>query len=172
MFVTHVVQNKAYRVLFINLLRSENVNEIATSFKKAREEAGISLEEASNDTEIPVSALEQIEEGTIGSFKDIFKLREYLITYAKYLGQDSTSIIDQFNEYMFEYTSKIPVDDLEKAIQEKSQRELEETIEMGVPAITPYLMPTEDKSKTKLILTIITIIILIAITLIWIIKQI
>ena len=126
------------------------MDEIAESFKKTREEAGISLEEASNDTEIPVSALEQIEEGTIGSFKDIFKLREYLTTYAKYLGEDSTSIIDKFNEYMFEYTSRIPVDDLEKAVQEKEQKEIEETIEMGVPAITPYLRPTnEDKIQEK-----------------------
>ena len=156
----------------LNLLRSENVNEIAASFKKTREEAGISLEEASNDTEIPVAALEQIEEGTIGSFKDIFKLREYLTIYAKYLGQDSTGIIDQFNEYMFEYTSKIPVEDLEKEIQEKSQREIEKTIEMGVPAITPYLKPAGDKSKSKITFTVIIIIIIVAITLIWIIKQI
>lgn len=147
------------------------MNEIAASFKNARVDAGISLEEASNDTEIPLSALEQIEEGAIGSFKDIFKLKEYLIVYAKYLGQDSTSIIDKFNEYMFEYTSKIPVEDLEKAIQQKEQKEIEETIEIGVPAITPYLKPSEDKSQSKLIMAIIVTILLVAILLIWIIKQ-
>lgn len=147
------------------------MNEIAASFKNARVAAGISLEEASGDTEIPLPALEQIEEGTIGSFKDIFKLKEYLTTYAKYLGQDSAGVIDKFNEYMFEYTSKIPVADLEKAIQEKEQKEIEETIEMGVPAITPYLKPAEDKTKSKLIMTIIVAILLVAIVLIWIIKQ-
>ena len=147
------------------------MNEIAEAFKSARLASGISLEEASNDTEIPISALEQIEEGAIGSFKDIFKLREYLTTYAKYLGQDSQEVIDKFNEYMFEYTSKIPVSDLEKAIEEKEQKEIEETIEMGVPAITPYLMPTEDKSQSKLVITIIFAVILVAILLIWIIKQ-
>ena len=147
------------------------MNEIAEAFKSARLASGISLEEASNDTEIPISALEQIEEGAIGSFKDIFKLREYLTTYAKYLGQDSQEVIDKFNEYMFEYTSKIPVSDLEKAIEEKEQKEIEETIEMGVPAITPYLMPTEDKSQSKLVITIIVAVILVAILLIWIIKQ-
>lgn len=148
------------------------MNEIAEAFKNARSTAGISLEEASEDTGVPVSALEQIEEGAIGSFKDIFKLKEYLITYAKYLGLDSNAIIDKFNEYMFEYTSKIPVNDLEKAIQEKEQKEIEETIEMGIPAITPYLKPAEDKTKTKLVLTIIISVLLVAIVLVWVIKQI
>ena len=39
-----------------------------------RESAGISLEEVSNDINIPVIALEQIEAGTLGSFEDIYEL--------------------------------------------------------------------------------------------------
>jgi len=88
------------------------LNEIGENFKEARLSSSISLDETSADTNIPIEALEQIEEGSIGSFKDIFKLKEYLQTYAKYLGLDANKVIDDFNEYMFEYTSKIPLDNL------------------------------------------------------------
>ena len=77
------------------------LNEIGNDFKESRESAGVSIEEASSDTNIPVVALEQIEEGKIGSFKDIFELKDYLTSYSKYLGLDSKKIIDDFNDYLF-----------------------------------------------------------------------
>jgi len=147
------------------------LNEIGNNFRLIRESSSVSLEEASADTEIPETALEQIEDGNIGSFKDIFLLKEYLKSYSKYLGLDPDKIIDEFNEYMFEYTSKIPLDDLEKKIAEKEREEeieKEDTIEQ---AVSPYLKPQEDNSNNKMILTIVVIIILIAITLVWAIKQ-
>ncbi len=146
------------------------MNEIGNDFKLARLSSSVSLEEASKDTEIPITALEQIEEGTIGSFKDIFELKGYLQVYAKYLGLDANQVIDDFNEYMFEYTSKIPLEDLEKAIQEKERLE-EETETNEIKAVSPYLKPQEDNSAQKMVITVIVIIILVAITLIWAIKQ-
>lgn len=145
------------------------MNNIGAEFKEARLATSLSLEEASADTLIPVAMLEQIEDGSIGGFKDIFKLREYLKTYAKYLGLDPDKIIDDFNEYMFEYTSKIPVADLEKAIEEKEEEEIVKTTELQ--AVSPYLMPKQENGKKKMVITIIVIIILIAITLVWAIKQ-
>ena len=146
------------------------MNEIGNDFKTSRLTASVSLEEASKDTDIPVTALEQIEDGNIGSFKDIFKLKEYLRIYAKYLGLNADKVIDDFNEYMFEYTSKIPIDDLEKAIAEKEhEEEIAQTNE--IKAISPYLKPQEDNSKQKLVITVIIIIILVAITLVWAVKQ-
>ena len=130
------------------------------------------MEEASTDTGIPITALEQIEEGSIGSFKDIFKLKEYLQTYAKYLGLDSDKVIDEFNEYMFEYTSKIPLADLEKAIANKEREEREEEQNKNeIKAVSPYLKPQEDNTVARIVITIIVIIILVALTLIWAIKQ-
>lgn len=146
--------------------------EIGNDLKLARTDSSVSLEEASSDTGIPIHALEQIEEGSIGAFKDIFELKNYLQIYAKYLGLDSTKIIDDFNEYMFEYTSKIPVEKLEKAIAQKEKEEamLEaETNEIKI--VSPYLNPKKENSTTKLIVTIIVIIVLVAITLIWAVKQ-
>ena len=148
------------------------MDEIGSLFKESRTSAGVSLEEASQDTSIPLTALEQIEEGSIGSFKDIFKLKEYLESYAKYLGLNGDEIIKAFNEYMFEYTSKIPASKLEKAIEEKEKQEeieLSETNEIKV--MSPYLKPKENNNVQKYIILTIVIIVLIAIALIWAIKQ-
>ncbi|MCI8498057.1 MAG: hypothetical protein HFG33_01460 [Bacilli bacterium] len=147
------------------------MNEIGSDLKSARSSSSISLEEASSDTNISVEALEQIESGAIGSFKDIFKLKEYLTTYSKYLGLDPIKIIDDFNEYMFEYTSKIPLDDLEKAMSEK-EKELEATRDIdSIRVISPYLKPREKSDAMKYVVITIIIIILVAVTMIWAIKQ-
>ncbi len=147
------------------------LNEIGSDFKQARNSAGLNLDEASSDTNIPIEALEQIEAGSIGSFKDIFKLKEYLQTYAKYLGLDPTRVIDDFNEYMFEYTSKIPLDDLGKKIEEKERQMLEEEKTGDIRVVSPYLRPKEQSQAMKYIIIAIVIIILSAVTVRWAIKQ-
>ncbi len=146
------------------------MNEIGENFKDARLSSSISLEETSEDTNIPIEALEQIEEGSIGSFKDIFKLKEYLQTYAKYLGLDSGKVIDEFNEYMFEYTSKIPLDDLAKEMVEQEKEKMsQDTGEIKI--VSPYLRPKEESNVAKYVITAVVIIILIAVAMIWAIKQ-
>ena len=146
------------------------MKEIGEELKEARVASSVELEEVSEDTGIPVIALEQIECGTIGSFKDIFLLKDYLKTYAKYVGLDGDNIIDRFNEYMFEYTSKIPVEDLEKKIEER-EREEEITKQEEDTKVSPYLNPKVNTDNSKMVLTVIIIIILVAVTLIWAIKQ-
>lgn len=146
------------------------MNEIGSDFKNARSSSSISLEEASTDTLIPIEALEQIESGSIGSFKDIFKLKEYLQIYAKYLGLDPNKIIDDFNEYMFEYTSKIPLDTLEKKIEEKNKEEAIKDTD-SIKVVSPYLQPKEKPEIMKYVIIAIVIIILMAVTMIWAIKQ-
>ncbi|HBA37600.1 MAG TPA: hypothetical protein DCY94_02660, partial [Firmicutes bacterium] len=123
-----------------------------------------------SDTGIPAEAIEQIEDGAIGSFKDIFKLRTYLETYAKYLGLDPDEVIDDFNEYMFEYTSKIPLGDLEKEIEAKTRTEkLEDTGDVKI--VSPYLKPVEHNPVLKYVAIAVVIIALIAIIMIWAIRQ-
>ena len=68
--------------------------EVGENLKTAREISGVTIEEASNDINIPVIFLEQIEEGNIGSFKDIFELKKYISDYAKYLGLNQEEMID------------------------------------------------------------------------------
>ena len=82
------------------------MDSIGSILKDTREQSGVSIKEASEDLNINEAFLLNIEEGKIGCFKDIFELKEYISNYAKYLGLDSEKLIDDFNEYMFEYTSK------------------------------------------------------------------
>ena len=95
------------------------MKEIGEVLKESREQNGVSIEEAAEDLNYKVSQLEAIESGNYKTFKDIFLLKCMITDYAKYLGLNSEQIIDEFNEYVFESTSKIPIDDIEKASKAK-----------------------------------------------------
>lgn len=129
--------------------------------------SGLTLDEVSKDLEIPVLSLEQIEDGNIGAFKDIFLLKDYLESYAKYLGIDYEDVIDEFNEYMFEKTSKIPMEEIEKAVKEKEKEESESN-----RIASPYTKTAPIKSNKQFIFMLILITILVIIAIIWSIKQI
>ena len=129
--------------------------------------SGLTLDEVSKDLEIPVLSLEQIEDGNIGAFKDIFVLKDYLESYAKYLGLDYEDVIDEFNEYMFEKTSKIPMEEIEKAVKEKEKEESESN-----RIASPYTKAAPIKSNKQFIFILVLIIVLIVIAIIWSIKQI
>lgn len=129
--------------------------------------SGLTLDEVSKDLEIPVLSLEQIEDGNIGAFKDIFVLKDYLESYAKYLGIDYEDVIDEFNEYMFEKTSKIPMEEIEKAVKEKEKEESESN-----RIASPYTKAVPIKSNKQFIFMLILITVLVIIAIIWSIKQI
>ena len=95
--------------------------EIGHALKEARISSGVTLLEASRDLNIKDVILENIEEGSIGCFKDIYELKQYIINYAKYLGLNAYDFVDEFNEYLFEYTSKIPIKEIEKKIIEQNK---------------------------------------------------
>ena len=143
------------------------MNEIGKNFKTAREDAGLSLKEVEKDTGIPASFIEQIEEGSIGSFKDIFVLRDYLTTYAKYLVMDESQVLDKFNEYMFEYTTKLPTERIEKEMKKQKLKEEKEEDTSTIKISTPYLSFKEKNSYKNLIISLVIIVILVIITLIW-----
>lgn len=125
---------------------------IGTKLRNTREERGVSIEEAAEDLNLRVSQLENIETGNLKAFKDVFYLKCFLRDYAKYLGLDEEQIMDEFNEFFFEETSKIPIDEIEKASMEK-QKEKESENKVA----SPYTM--DKKPKSKLIPVIIGIII-------------
>ncbi len=100
------------------------MKDLGRYLKRTRISNGVSLEEAANDIELSVSQLENIEIGNTKAFKDIYELREYIKQYAKYLGLDPNIVIDSFNEFLFEKTSKISLDDIreaEKRIEENKE---------------------------------------------------
>lgn len=140
------------------------MEEIAELLKETREEAGISLEEVSTDLNINELVLKNIEEGHIGAFKDIFEIRNYVFEYAKYLGLDSNKIIEEFNEYLFEYTSKIPVTQIEKSIN-KVQEDDENKI------VSPYTVTKSKNNKLLYVLIYVLILFLVFIAIFWSINQ-
>ena len=64
------------------------MKDIGNSFRNARETIGISKSEVIKDLDITESQLDNIEDGNINAFKDIFFLKETIKKYAKYLNLD------------------------------------------------------------------------------------
>ena len=144
------------------------MNEIGCLLKSARETSGVSLEEASADLKIRPAVLNNIEQGNMGCFKDIFELKDYIREYSKYLGMNPDKMVDEFNEYMFEATSKIPVKEIENQIKEKNK--MEATGEIRI--MSPY---TDNKSRYKTknyLLLYLLVIVLVALVIFWSVKQI
>ena len=99
------------------------MKEIGEKLQEARISMGISIEEAAEDLKLRPSQLENIEAGNKDAFKDIFYLKYFIRDYAKYLGLDSDKMMDDFNEYLFDYTSKISLDDIKKASKKEEPKE-------------------------------------------------
>ena len=129
------------------------MKDIAEKLKSAREATGISIEEAAEDLNYKVSQLEEIEIGNYKNFKDKFLLKTLITDYAKYLGLDADEIIDEFNDFVFESTSKIPLDDIAKASKQKEKRR-------DVKIKSPYTA-TENKNNTSKILIIVLVVLLV-----------
>ena len=127
---------------------------IGEKLKTSREEKGLSLEEVSEDLKIEVKDLKNIESGNRNNFEDIFVLKNYIYDYSKYLGLDSEKIVEEFNEFMFEYTSKIPSDAIERISKQKEEEE------MARGAMSPYTI-VDRKNYKKQILIVAALILLI-----------
>ena len=83
------------------------MKEIGEKLKEARESIGVSIEEAAEDLKIRPSQIENLEQGNSDAFNDLFYLKYFIRDYAKYLGLDYEQMVEDFNEYVFDYTSKI-----------------------------------------------------------------
>ena len=129
------------------------MKELGERFRETREKTGISLEEAAVDLGYKVSQLEEIENGNYKDFKDKFLLKTIIADYAKYLGFDSEEIIDEFNTFVFESTSKIPIDEIAKASRNVG-KDTDDQI------ASPYTAPDEPK-KVPLVIIISLVVLLI-----------
>lgn len=135
------------------------MNELGKKLSEKREELGISIEEVAEDLKLKPNQVEIIESGDIKSFKDVFYLKHILKEYAKYLGLSEEEIIDEFNEYFYTETSKIPIDEIERV---SKQRQKEKSKEKRIDS--PYTL--DNKKKSKIIPIIVGLIIFILILLI------
>lgn len=169
MFATYLLgtEHGLFDIIFYLKKGVTFISEISEVLKSTREMSGVSLEEVSKDLEIPVLILTQIEEGNTGAFKDIFELKKYIIDYAKYLGLNPNEVIDEFNEFMFEKTSKIPMEEIEKAAKETA---IEEANDKRVAS--PYTKEAPISDNKEFVISLIIIAILAVLAVIWSIKQI
>ncbi len=141
--------------------------ETGETLRSTRMTTGVSLEEVSKDLEIPVLVLEQLEEGAFGAFEDIYEAKRILVEYAKYLGLNTDEVIKRFNEYMFDYTSKIPMAEIEKVVREQ-EKEHDDKDRIASPYTRSY-----PKEKTlPYVLAGIGIFVLVILAVIWSINQI
>ena len=99
------------------------MKEIGEELREKRESSGVSLEEAAGDIGYKASQLKAIEEGNFKDFKDKFLLKTIIVDYAKYLGLETEDIIDEFNDFVFESTSKIPLNEIAKASKKLEKME-------------------------------------------------
>lgn len=104
------------------------MKEIGEKLKEARENMGISIEEVATDLNVPKKQVENLEEGSMESFKDIFYLKYFIRDYAKYLGLNKEDLVDEFNEYLFDYTSKLSLEEIKKAQKEEKKDKIENKI--------------------------------------------
>lgn len=129
------------------------MKEIGEKLKEAREEIGISLEEASTDLKIDEKQLENLENGEADKFKDIVNVKYLIRDYAKYLGLDKEDLVDEFNEYLFDYTSKITLEDIKEAKEIKKNKD-------NAKVRSPYTTIKEKKDINVPILVMSLLIIL------------
>ena len=128
------------------------MKEIGLKLKTKREENGLSVLEVADDLKVTASDISDLEEGLRDNFKDIDKLKTLIGEYAKYLGFDKEEMIDKFNEYLFEQTSRISLEDIQKAKELKAKKEKNKIS-------SPYTI--EKKEKNKIIIGIVIAVILI-----------
>ena len=141
------------------------MKDIGESFRIARETIGISKDEIIKDLNITESQLANLEDGNANAFKDVFFLKDIIKKYSKYLNLDEDEIIDKFNDFIFGYTSRIPVDEILEQTREINilERQNEEK-----KVVSPYTIKRKNTSTIKyaLIYIVSTIVLVILIFLI------
>lgn len=133
------------------------MKEIGATLKEAREEMGVSLEEVAGDLKLRVSQLEDIEAGNLDAFKDVFYLKYFIRDYAKYLGLNYEDMIDEFNEYLFDYTSKISIEDIRKA----KKKEKKKQVKVEREVVSPYTLERKSNNLGMQILFYIGIVVVV-----------
>ncbi len=129
------------------------MKKIGENFKEAREKIGITIEEVSNDLNIDEILLENLENGNHKVFKDVIELKDTIKAYCKYLGLDDEKMLEDLDDFLFEKTSKISVEDIQERIKEEEKKKVEKKIK------TPYTI--EPEKKKSMILVVILFLILI-----------
>ena len=116
------------------------MKDIGAIFKEARERIGLSIDEVCNDLDITAAQIDNLEAGNINAFKDVFFLKDLIASYAKYLNLNVEEIIESYNTFMFDYTTKISVEEILSKTKEFELKEKD---------IKRVMSPYTKKSKKE-----------------------
>ena len=122
------------------------MKEIAQKLKEARENNGLSLEEVAQDLKLRVTQLENIESGNAKAFKDVYFLKMFIKQYAKYLGLNPDELLEDFDEFIFDVTSKIPTFMMTEQLKSQINAEIDAMTSEWYRALLRY-DPSEDIRK-------------------------
>ena len=134
------------------------MKEIGEEFKEKREEIGITIEEVANDLNKDTLLIEILENGNHKVFKDILELKDMVKAYAKYLGLDDEKLLGELDDFLFEKTSKISIEDIKERLKQEQEKKKNEK-----KVRTPYTIEFENKKSLTLviILTIVVVILVV-----------
>lgn len=131
------------------------MKEIGEEFKEKREEIGITIEEVSSDLGKDTLLIENLESGNHKVFKDVLELKDMVKIYAKYLGLNDEKLLEEIDDFLFEKTSKISIEDIKERLkQEKDKRKDEKKVR------TPYTLEYENKKNITLVIILFIIVVI------------
>lgn len=136
------------------------MKELGEYLQAIREESGVSLEEASHDLDADMFYLEALEEGNTRGFKDLIETKDLLLRYAKYLGADEKDVSDEFDDFLFERTSKIDLDDILKAEEAAKGERVYSPYTRPVKLIKPLIVDTQVVIRIMLIMLILLVLLI------------
>ena len=129
------------------------MKDIGEKLKETRESIGVSIEEVAEDLKVSKKQVEDTENGDMKAFNDIFSLKFFIRDYSKYLGLNYDELVDEFNEYLFDYTSKISIEDIKKATEEDKKVKAKEN-----KIMSPYTMERKQKRRIPPVIIVILLI--------------
>ena len=138
------------------------MKDIGLKLKEKREANGVSVEEAAEDLKMRPSQIISLEEGKKEDFKDVMSLKYFIRDYAKYLGLDGEKMVDEFNEFLFDFTSKIPVNEIGEANKNKKKKKV----------VSPYTEGSKKSSNVKIAILSVVIVFVLIITIYLVISEI
>ena len=140
------------------------MKEIGERIREAREAMGITTAEAAEDLKLEISQINNLEEGNMEAFKDIYSLKYLIRDYSKYLGLDKEDLVNEFNEYLFDYTSKISIEDIKKA-QAMAKPEEDDKIK------SPYTIEHKQKPPIYIFTMYAILVVLLIFIIVFVVKE-
>lgn len=138
------------------------MKEIGESFRNARETIGISKEEVMKDLNITESQLDNLEDGNVNAFKDVFFLKETIRKYSRYLNLNEEENIDKFNDFIFSYTSRIPIEEI---LEQTREIKILEDQKGENKVVSPYTIKRKKSNKRYTIIYTLTVVVIVIIIL-------